>query len=52
MKQLDVEARLDAMIDRLIKRLLFVSGLKSVSASSSEPQQRTCEPREGRVTAA
>jgi hypothetical protein len=47
-----VEERLDAMIDILIKRLLFVRGLKSVSASSSEPQQPTCEPREDRVTAA
>jgi hypothetical protein len=33
MKELDVEERLDAMIERLIKRLLFVRGLKSVTSS-------------------
>ena len=33
MKELDVEERLDAMIDRLIKRLLFLRGLKSVTSS-------------------
>ena len=33
LKELDVEERLDAMIDRLIKRLLFVRGLKSITSS-------------------
>jgi hypothetical protein len=33
MKELDVEERLDAMIDRLIKRLLFLRGLKSITPS-------------------
>jgi len=33
MKELDVEERLDAMIDRLLKRLLFVRGLKSITSS-------------------
>jgi hypothetical protein len=34
MKKLEVEDRLDAMIDRLIKRLLFVRGLKSITSSA------------------
>ena len=34
-KELDVEERLDAMIDRLIKRLLFVRGLKSTTSASA-----------------
>ena len=34
MKELDVEERLDAMIDRQLKRLLFVRGLKSISRGS------------------
>jgi len=33
LKELDVEERLDAMIDRLIKRLLFMRGLKSITSS-------------------
>jgi hypothetical protein len=33
LKELDVEERLDAMIDRLLKRLLFVRGLKSITSS-------------------
>jgi hypothetical protein len=33
MKELDVEERLDGMIDRLIKRLLFLRGLKSITSS-------------------
>ena len=32
LKELDVEERLDAMIDRLLKRLLFVRGLKSITS--------------------
>jgi hypothetical protein len=35
MKELAVEERLDAMIDKCLKRLLFVRGLKSISSSSS-----------------
>jgi hypothetical protein len=35
MKQLEVEERLDAMIDRQIKRLLFVRGLKSIPPSTT-----------------
>jgi hypothetical protein len=34
MKKLDVEERLEARIDRLIKRLLFVRGLKSITSSA------------------
>jgi hypothetical protein len=37
LKELDVEERLDAMIDRLIKRLLFVRGLKSISSPAAPP---------------
>jgi hypothetical protein len=46
MKELDVEERLDAMIDRLIKRLLFVRGLKSISSPAAPPvpQQRVTGP--------
>jgi hypothetical protein len=40
-KDLAVEERLDGMIDKCLKRLLFVRGLKSLSAASgSAPQQR------------
>jgi hypothetical protein len=35
MEDLAVEERLDAAIDKCLKRLLFVKGLKSISASSS-----------------
>ena len=35
MKDLAVEERLDAMIDKCIKRLLMAKGIKSISASSS-----------------
>jgi hypothetical protein len=34
-KELAIEERLDAMIDRLMKRLLFVRGLKSIRSSAS-----------------
>jgi hypothetical protein len=37
MKELDVEERLDAMIDKLIKRLLFLRGLKSITSSAATP---------------
>jgi hypothetical protein len=48
LKELDVEERLDAMIDRLIKRLLFVRGLKSITSSevmASASSARTSLPR-------
>jgi hypothetical protein len=48
MKELEVEERLDAMIDRLIKRLLFVRGLKSITPSEVMPSPssaRTSLPR-------
>jgi hypothetical protein len=41
MKELDVEERLDAMIDRLIKRLLFVMGLKSITPSAATASPST-----------
>jgi hypothetical protein len=45
MKDLEVEDRLDAMIDRCLKRLLFLRGLKSISqASSSAPPTRLPGP--------
>jgi hypothetical protein len=41
MADLEVQDRLDAMIDKCLKRLLFVRGLKSISAgSSSAPPRR------------
>lgn len=41
MKGLEVQDRLDAMIDKCLKRLLFLRGLKSISsASTSAPRER------------
>jgi len=37
MKELATEERLDIMIDRCLKRLLFLRGLKSLSSSASSP---------------
>jgi hypothetical protein len=34
-KELDVRGRLDGMIDRCLKRFLFIRGLKSISSSTS-----------------
>jgi hypothetical protein len=43
---LEIEERLDALIDKCLKRLLFVRGLKSLpTASSSAPPQPMAEPR-------
>jgi hypothetical protein len=47
MKDLAVEERLDAAIDKCLKRLLLVKGLKSISASSSSaPPNRITGPSE------
>jgi hypothetical protein len=47
MEDLAVEERLDAAIDKCLKRLLFVKGLKSISASSSSaPPKRVAGPSE------
>jgi hypothetical protein len=47
MKDLAVEERLDAAIDKCLKRLLFVKGVKSISASSSSaPPKRVAGPSE------
>jgi hypothetical protein len=44
-RDLVVQERLDAMIDKCLKRLLFLRGLKSISAaSSSSPPQRLAGP--------
>jgi hypothetical protein len=44
-KDLDVQDRLDAMIDKCLKRLLFVRGLKSIStAPPPAAQQRLTGP--------
>jgi hypothetical protein len=46
LQDLEVEERLDAMIDKCLKRLLFLRGLKSLStASSSAPPQPIPEPQ-------
>jgi hypothetical protein len=45
MKELDVEQRLDAMIDKLIKRLLFLRGLKSITSSAATPSPSTAQKR-------
>lgn len=50
MKELDAQARLDAVIDRCIRRLLLVRGLKSISTGSTSTslasfqtlQERSC----------
>ena len=43
MKELDVEQRLDAMIDKLIKRLLFLRGLKSITSTAATPSPSTAQ---------
>jgi hypothetical protein len=44
-KELEVEGRFDAMIDKLLKRLLFLKGLKSLpSAAASAPLPRIRGP--------
>ena len=47
MKELDVRERLDGMIDKCLKRLLFVRGLKSISSPAAPPatQQRIAGPK-------
>jgi hypothetical protein len=46
LQELGVEERLDAMIDKCLKRLLFLRGLKSLAtASSSAPPQPIAEPK-------
>jgi hypothetical protein len=45
-KDFEIEERFDAMIERLLKQLLFVKGLKSLpSAASSAPLPRIPGPR-------
>ncbi len=45
MRDLEVQDRLDAMIDKCLKRLLFLRGLKSISsASASSPRERLSGP--------
>jgi hypothetical protein len=46
LRDVEVEDRLDAMIDKCLKRLLFLRGLKSLpTASSSAPPQPIAEPQ-------
>ncbi|MGB6464835.1 MAG: hypothetical protein WBF27_01410, partial [Xanthobacteraceae bacterium] len=49
MNDLEVQDRLDSLIDRCLKRLLFVRGLKSISTSSSTAPE---VPRNKRLAAA
>jgi hypothetical protein len=51
MKELDLEERLDAMIDRLIKRLLFVRGLKSITSSAATVPPATAQKGLRRIRA-
>ena len=47
MKDLEVQDRLDSMIDRCLKRLLYVRGLKSISSGSSAATRSLLQgPRE------
>ena len=39
-RELDVEERLDAVIDKCLKRFLFVRGLKSLDRSNEEARMR------------
>jgi hypothetical protein len=39
LEELEIQDRLDAIIDRCIKRLLLVRGLKSISGGSSSPPE-------------
>jgi hypothetical protein len=49
MEDLAVEERLDAAIDKCLKRLLFLKGLKSISASSSSAPPKRAGPLEAAV---
>jgi hypothetical protein len=50
MKELEVQERLDAAIDRCIKRLLLVRGVKSMSiGSNSAPPQSLPSPKSGMI---
>jgi hypothetical protein len=56
LRDLAVQDRLDAMIDKCLKRLLFVRGLKSLPAASAPPQPAQQPPalpgpKQGGVTA-
>jgi hypothetical protein len=51
MKELDIEERLDSMIDRLIKRLLFVRGLKSMTSSAATAASATAQKGSRRIRA-
>jgi hypothetical protein len=45
-RDLEIEERLGALIDKCLKRLLYLKGLKSLpTASSSAPPQPSAEPR-------
>jgi hypothetical protein len=44
MKDLEVQDRLDGMIDRCLKRLLFLRGLKSISSTSSTATSSAAPP--------
>jgi hypothetical protein len=43
MKELDIEERLDSMIERLIKRLLMLRGLKSITSSMAIASPATAQ---------
>jgi hypothetical protein len=51
MKELDIEERLDSMIDRSIKRLLFVRGLKSIASSAATAAPATAQKASRRIPA-
>jgi hypothetical protein len=44
-KELDVKDRLDSLIDRCLKRLLFLRGLKSISAAPASSQRVISPPK-------
>jgi hypothetical protein len=44
LEEIDVEERLDAMINRYLKRLLFLRGLKSLSPTSQAAQPPRIPP--------
>jgi hypothetical protein len=53
LEELSVIDRIDGMIDRCLKRLLFIKGLKSITASASGPvPQERSRPQAKRLSAA
>jgi hypothetical protein len=44
-KELDIKERMDSLIERCLKRLLYVRGLKSISKASASSEKLISSPR-------